>query len=67
MSLTDNQKKSSGNIAYENVVKDMQELYEGKLPSSEAHEAARNFIGWMQTLLEIERDLRHNKGHEQSD
>lgn len=63
----DTSKNSSCYTTYENVVNDMHELYNNELSSYEAHEAARNFIGWMQTLIEIERDSRHNSGHEQSD
>ena len=33
----------------------------------EAHEAARNLIGFCRTLLDIHAQLTHNKGHEKRD
>lgn len=45
---------------YQEVVEDMREAAReagvGEISTERAHEAARNFIGFCQTLLEIKRD-----------
>ncbi len=62
-----NTKKPSCDKKYDNIVTDMHTLYEHKIHPCEAHKAARNFIGFMQTLLEIKRDKMYNVEHEHSD
>ena len=46
---------------YNRVVEDMAEIAKragvGPITPAEAHEAARNFIGFFQTLLEMEREV----------
>lgn len=39
---------------YQGVVEHIDQLYDGKIGSAEAHEAARNFITFCQLLLEIQ-------------
>jgi hypothetical protein len=41
------------NSAYQGVVNHISELYQGSISQREAHEAARNLIGFCQLLLEI--------------
>ena len=40
--------------AYQSVVEHINGLYGGKISHLEAHEAARNLVGFCQLLLEIE-------------
>lgn len=45
------------NRVVEDMVKMAQEAGVGPITPAEAHEAARNFIGFFQTLLEMEREV----------
>ena len=58
---------NSLNDAYQGVVDDMLDLYNHEISITEAHEAARNFIGWTQTLLEIDREHNVYSSDEQCD
>lgn len=60
-------KKTPTDTIYENIVQDMHTLYNHEIHHHEAHDAARNFIGFMQTLLEIKRDKMYNEQYEYSD
>lgn len=55
-----NRKKTTDEL-YNRVVADMYKMADeagaGPITPAEAHEAARNFIGFFQTLLEIERQV----------
>ncbi len=42
--------------SYEAIVQDMRDLYKGQISDQEAHEAARNLIGFFQTLLAMRKD-----------
>ncbi|MBN8820637.1 MULTISPECIES: hypothetical protein [unclassified Spirosoma] len=47
--------KSPESDAYHGLVEHMHELYQGVLSERDAHQAARNLIGFCQVLLEIKR------------
>ena len=51
------------NKAYERVVQNMRELYQGNISEQEAHEAARNLIGFCRTLLAMKADKEQNHKH----
>jgi len=59
------QKTQSSEVekAYEAVVQSMRELYNGNITDQEAHEAARNLIGFFQTLLAMKADREQNLRH----
>lgn len=46
--------------AYDNIVQRIQALYNNALSEKEAHEAARNLIGFCKVLLEIHREQNQN-------
>lgn len=48
---------------YAAIVKSVKELYKGNISDQEAHEAARNLIGFCQTLLAIEEEMEQNRPH----
>ena len=52
--------------SYAGIVQDMREAAKqagaGEITDAEAHEAARNFIGFFKTLLEIERGKGLDEG-----
>lgn len=46
--------------AYDKIVQKIQALYDHKLTEKEAHEAARNLIGFCKVLLEIHQEKNQN-------
>lgn len=50
-------KKTPEPDSYLGVVEGIIELYEGKIPLTEAHEAARNLVNFFQILLEISKRM----------
>ena len=46
---------------YEDIVQSMRNLYDGKITDPEAHEAARNFIGFCRQVLDVQ-DRKNKKG-----
>jgi hypothetical protein len=46
--------------SYEDIVQSMRELYNGDITDQEAHEAARNIIGFYRTLLAILNEREQN-------
>jgi hypothetical protein len=48
---------------YEEIVQDMQNLYDNQISTAEAHDAARNLIGFCQTVLAIQRRLEQDGPH----
>ncbi len=51
------------NGPYSRVVEDMKGLYGNKISTKEAHDAARNLIGFSRTILAIERRLAQDPPH----
>jgi hypothetical protein len=54
--------KSADRI-YDEIVQDMQDLCDDEISTAEAHDAARNLIGFCQTVLAIKRRLEQDKKH----
>jgi len=50
--------------SYNEVVQHMKELYQGNISDPEAHEAARNLIGFCKLLLEIKAKRSQNLAQE---
>jgi len=59
------QKTQSSKVdkAYEAFVQSIRDLYKNNISDQEAHEAARNLIGFFQTLLAMQEDREQNLTH----
>jgi hypothetical protein len=53
------------NSPYDRIVGNIRNLYDGDISDQEAHEAARNLIGFCKLLLEIRRQRLQNHMKEQ--
>jgi hypothetical protein len=54
---------ASADEAYEAIVQEMRGLYDNQISTAEAHDAARNLIGFSQQVLAIQRRLAQDTNH----
>jgi len=52
------------NRHYEKIVQKIRDLYNGNMSEQNAHDAARNFIGFCQLLLEMQAKRDQNRKKE---